>query len=106
MRRNVRKEIETEWNEHPFIKFSDHPALKALCVCSGYFGEDGDCDFDEVVFAVPKDWLIETCIREFEELKTPDEVQYWLENEYTSDESHIIFELAMAENQIVMLNFN
>ena len=106
MKTNVRKNIEQEWAKHPFLRFSEHPSLKALSVCSGFLGEDDDCDFNELVFAVPKDWLIEACKAEFEGIQTANDVQYWLENLYTSDESYIIFRLAMEENQIVVLAFN
>lgn len=101
----TRKKIEREWKKHCFADFSSHPSLKALCVCSGFLGPDEECDFEELVFAVPENWLIDTCVKEFDELKAPDDVQSWLENLYTSDEAHIIYELAMEENQIVMLTF-
>lgn len=103
---NVRQEIEKTWDQHPYLRFGDHLLLHAMCVCSGYLGEDEDCDFDEVVFAVPAAWLVQTVIREYDELKNKEDVQYWLQNEYTSDDSSWIFDKAMRENQIVMLNFN
>ena len=102
----TKNKILLEWKKHRFTDFCSHPSLKALGVCSGYVGPDEECDFDELVFAVPEKWLVDTCIREFEELKLPSDVQYWLDNMYTSDESHIIYELAMEENQIVMMEFN
>lgn len=103
---NIRQQIKREWDEHTFIGFGEHPLLHSMCVCSGYFGEEEDCDFDEVIFAVPAAWLVQTVVEEYEELKNKDDVQYWLQNEYTSDDSYWIFDKAMRENQIVMLNFN
>lgn len=98
----IRKEILAEWSKHPFLYYAHHPDLKALSVCSGDMGEDEDVDFDELVFAVPKKWLFDIVAKELE----IEDVQDWLENEYTSDESHIIFQWAMEQNQIVMLEFN
>lgn len=105
MKTDVRKKIEKEWTERPFSYCGQFPRLKAMYVCSGYFGEDEDCDFEELLFAVPESWFFETCLRQFEYLKTEADVQRWFENAYTSDESHILFELAMRENQIVKLEF-
>ena len=95
-----------DWESHRFADFGGHPSLKALGVDSNFLGPDEECDFDELVFAVPEKWLIDTCIREFRNLKIPSDVQYWLDNIYTSDEAHAIFCLAMNANQLVMLNFN
>ena len=102
----TRNKILQEWKKHRFTDYCSHPSLKSLGVCSGYVGPDEECDFEEISFAVPEKWLIETCIREFDELKLPSDVQYFLDNVYTSDHSIVIFELAMSENQIAMLNFN
>ena len=98
----IRKQILDEWKEHPYLYFANHPDMKALCVCSGDIGEDDEVDFDEIIFAVPTEWRFGVVAREFE-IK---DVQYWLENEYTSDESYIIFQMAMEQNQIMMLEFN
>lgn len=101
----ARKEIIEEWKRHRFADYVSYPSLKALGVDADCLGYE-DCDFDELSFAVPEKWLYDTCIDVFDNLKLPCDVQYWLENEYTSDDSIIIFERAMEENQIVMINFN
>lgn len=101
-----KKKIQKEWAKHPFLHFGKHPSMKALCVCSDFFGEEDDRPGNEVVFAVPENWLLEVCKQEFSFVKTAGDMQYWLENSYTATEAYIIFRRAMEENQIVMLNFN
>ena len=102
----TRVSILKDWERHRFANFDDHPSLKALGIDSDCLGPNEACDFEELVFVVPEKWLIDTCIREFKELKLPSDVQYWLDNIYTSTEAHAIFRLAMDDNQIVILNFN
>ena len=34
------------------------------------------------------------------------DLDYWLQNEYSTDESEIIFERALNERQVVMIDFD
>ena len=67
-------------NEKPYLNYGKHKDLVAICV-SEYFSEDG-----EYVFYIEKDWLHEYVKSEL----GVEDVDYWLQNEYTSDESEPI----------------
>lgn len=86
-----------------YLQFGDYADLKALCVRP--FAEDETFytpDYEELTFIVPKKWL-ETFVRERFEVSDLDA---WLQNEYTTDESELIFEQALNERQVVMVDFS
>ena len=88
---------------HPYLEFGKHEDLKAVCVCP--YVEDGEEDFapdyEELTFIVPKEWLKEVC----KELFNVDNLDRFLTEEYTSDQSEVIFERALNENKVVMVDF-
>ena len=86
-----------------YLRFGDHEDLKALCICP--FAEDEEFyepDYYELAFIVPTKWLKEAVKEMFE----VEDLDYWLQNEYTTDESEIIFEKALNERQVVMVDFD
>ncbi len=86
-----------------YLQFGDHEDLKALCVCP--YAEDESFynpDYQELTFIVPTNWLKETAMEMFE----VDNLDYWLQNEYTTDESELIFEKALNKRQVVMVDFD
>ena len=86
-----------------YLKFGDHEDLKALCVCPFVLDEEFyNSDYDEMIYVVPTNWLKEVVKREFE----IEDLDNWLQHEYTSDESETIFEIALNERQVVMVNFD
>jgi hypothetical protein len=96
------------YREHPYTKFAEHNELIALIVCAeSFYGDDERKEFDELLFAVEKDWLINYLNTYRDWIKWDfEEVQRWVQNEYASDDSHEIFCDALLENAIVMLQFN
>lgn len=97
-----RKTIRKTVKENCYLKFGEHEDLKALCIYP--FTEDEEFyepDYYELVFVVPNNWLKEVAKEMFE----VDDLDYWLQNEYTTDESEIIFERALNERQVVMVDF-
>lgn len=92
------------WKEHSYSLFANHVDLKALVTIPDPYYEDIKCDYQELVFTIPKTYLFEQCKKIF---NIPEnEVQFWLENEYTSDESSILFLKALEDAQVVTLYFN
>ena len=98
-----------EWNkrtirslvtENCYLRFGDHEDLKALCICP-FDEEDYKADYEELTYVVPSNWLKQT----IKELFDVDDVDTWLREEYTSDESEIVFEKALTERQVVMVDF-
>lgn len=86
-----------------YLEFGNHEDLRAMCICP--FAEDDDfynSDYYELAFIVPTKWLKETA-KEMFEVKDLDD---WLQNEYTTDESELIFEKALNERQVVMVDFD
>lgn len=96
-----RKEIRKIVEDHRYLNFWTHEDLKGLCVCP-YEDEDYNPDYQEMIYIVPTKWLKNIVKEEFG-IKNLD---LWLQEEYTSDESEIIFERALNERQIVMVDFN
>lgn len=104
--------FDKEWNKETikdivkknrYLKFGDHEDLKALCICPFALDEEFyNPDYDEILYVVPTNWLKEVAKREFE----IEDLDNWLRHEYTSDESEIIFEIALNERQVVMIDFN
>lgn len=98
-----KKDIVEELGNHPYLEFSEHENLKAMVVCSESFGgEEEVFDFEELIFVVPTNWL-EAYAKE--SLGVSD-LDYWLQNEYTSDKSYKIYQAALTESKVVMINFN
>lgn len=94
----TQKEIRQMVKECSYVEFGEHKDLKGLCVCGEDFGYDAD--FEELVFIVPTDWLMEQVEMD------ADELTEWLNYEYTSDDSMQIFDSAILERKIVMVDFN
>ena len=91
----------------PYMDFAKHKDLIAFCVCDGYFGYDVETDseietdFNELVVVVEKDWLF-NLMKEYE-IENP---LYYLQNEYTSDDSVVWFDMAVEQRKVVMVDFN
>lgn len=74
-----------------------------MCICP--FAEDDDfynSDYYELAFIVPTKWLRDVAKEMFE----IEDLDDWLQNEYTTDESELIFERALNERQVVMVDFD
>ena len=78
-----------------------HDDLKVLFVCSGYFTEEEECGYDELIFAVRKEyllsWLNGVAYHEIDE----DYMERWLREEYTSDDSYSLYQQAKHDEEIV-----
>ena len=91
----------------PYMDFAKHKDLIAFCVCSEYFNYDVETDseietdFSELVVVVEKDWLFKL-MKEYE-IENP---LYYLQNEYTSDDSFVWFDVASEQGKVVMVDFN
>lgn len=86
-----------------YLKFGDYEDLKALCICP--FAEDETFyhpDYHDLTFIVPLSWLKDTA----KEMFNVDDLDCWLQNAYTTDESELVFERALDERQVVMVDFN
>lgn len=93
----TRKEV-TDWlfNAEENFDYSAHEQLVHLtCVY-----ENDDEEF-EVTFAVPFYWTLEQT-----GFNTWGRLQHWLQNEYTSDDSHEILDQAILENKIAFWKIN
>lgn len=101
-----------EWNKstiksivknNSYLEFGNHEDLRAMCICP--FAEDDDfynSDYYELAFIVPTKWLRDVAKEMFE----IEDLDDWLQNEYTTDESELIFERALNERQVVMVDFD
>lgn len=88
-----------------YLKFQKHEDLKGMCICPFCYDEDYayyEPDYEELLFIVPANWLKNKA----KELFEVNDLDSWLQNEYTSDESEIIFENAIKERQVVMIDFS
>ena len=83
-----------------YLEFGKHENLKAVCINEEDIESDTR-DWMELTFIVPTEWLKSFCKNEFE----VDDLDYFLKEEYTSDESEIIFAEALSNRQIVMVDF-
>lgn len=83
-----------------YLEFGEHADLRAVCVTEED-RESNTRDWNELTFIVPTKWLQEYCEKEFDE---PD-LDYFLQEKYTSDESEVIFTAALQQRQIVMVDF-
>ena len=98
-------EIITEIRKHPFKKFHKYNDLIGLAICSDMFCEpDEESEFEELLFIVEKDWLVKYMNRENTEWDEK-KIRRWLRETYTSYDSIQIYEAALEENAIVMIDF-
>jgi hypothetical protein len=75
--------------EDSFDYSSHEPLINLSCVF------ENDIDEFEVVFAVPMYWLLEEL-----NFGTLSELRYWLCNEYTSEDSKNVMDMAIPESKI------
>lgn len=73
--------------------------LKVLFLSSGYLTEVESCGYDELMFAVRKDYLF--AYLKSDEIKTFEDMERWLREEYTSDDTYGIYQQAKQEGEIV-----
>lgn len=98
-----KNDIKNIVKNNSYLEFGQHEDLKALCICP--FAEDDtfyNSDYYEMAFIVPLNWLKEVAKEMFE----VDDLDSWLQGEYTTDESEPIFERALNERKVVMVDFN
>lgn len=100
-----------EWNKstirnivenNSYLEFGKHEDLKAVCM-QPYAEDDTfyNSDYYELTFIVPAKWLKNITKKMFE----VDDLDNWLQNEYTTNESELIFERALNERQVVTVDF-
>ena len=97
-----REDIKNLVSKNTYSRYGEYEDLKALCILP--FAEDEEVfspDYHELIFIVPVKWLRETVKEEFD----VDDLESWLKNEYMTEESEIIFEEALEQRQIVMVDF-
>lgn len=103
------KDFDRDWNQgtirnlvknHCYLEFGQHADLKALCINEEDILPDGR-DWMELTFVVPTEWLKDFCRNEF----GVKDLDYFLQEEYTTDESEIVFSAALNERQVVMVDF-
>ena len=70
--------------------------LKVLFLSSGYLTEDEGCGYDELIFAVRKDYLFEYL--KGDEIKTLEDMERWLREEYTSDDTYGLYQQSFLKN--------
>jgi len=97
---STRRKIKKMVSERCYVEFGEHKDLKGLCCCGEDFGEPHEVDFEELVFIVPLDWLMN-----YTEMSN-EELTRWLNEEYTGEDSKPIFDQALRERKIVMVDFN
>lgn len=107
--RNI--EFDITWNQstirnlvknNPYQGFANHEDLSALCIAP--YAEDEECyvsDYEELTYIVPKKWLKKTV----REIFGVSDLTRWLQSYYTSEESEVVFERALNERQVVMVDF-
>ena len=83
-----------------YLEFGKHEDLRAVCINEEDILSDTR-DWNELTFIVPTEWLRAFCKEEFEE----NDLDYFLKEMYTSDESEMIFAEALNQRQIVMVDF-
>ena len=96
-------EIRKVVRDNCYLEFSDHKDLKALCVEPFADEEEyNTSDYSFFVFAVPSE-----CLKEFaKRMFNINDLNKWLQIEYTTDESQAIFEEALNQRQVVMVDFD
>lgn len=85
-----------------YLSFANHTDLKALCICLCAENET-ECvpDYEELTYIVPKKWLKRFVKKEFNVCN----FEKWLQEEYTSEQSEVVFSKALSERQVVMVDF-
>lgn len=78
-----------------------HDDLKVLFICNGYLTEDETCGYDELIFAVRKEYLLKWLNTIADHEITEDAMNNWLREEYTSDDSYALYQDAQREKEIV-----
>lgn len=107
--RPLKQRIWDRYKENCSPDFRLHNELLALSCDPEDLASDGDpetCGFEELLFAVEKDWLVTYLNRTTNEYWTADKVKKWLKTEYTSEESSAIFKAALLQRAVIMLEFN
>lgn len=106
--RNLKQRILKSYLENRSPDFSLHNELLALSCCGEYLteNEDEEFEFEEVLFAVERDWLITHLNRTTNEYWTADKVKKWLKTEYTSEDAAAIFKAAILQKAVIMIEFN
>lgn len=108
----VRERILNEVKNFYYQDFSLHKDLTVFSVCNGYYEWNPDtytedvADFNELLVVVEKDWLYNRIKMENDNIVTDEDVQQFLQNEYTSDDSSDWYDAALMERKIVMVDFN
>lgn len=98
-----REDIKNLVNKNAYSRYGEYEDLKALCISP--FAEDEEFyspDYRELIFVVPTKWLREIV----KEIFDVNDLESWLKNEYTTDESEMIFEEALEQRQVVMVDFD
>lgn len=84
---------------------SQYEDLKVLFFGAGFVTDhEEECGYDEYIFAVRKEWLRSKVMEMSENPAkwiTDDELKEWLEYDYSSDESYLLYQDANADNEIV-----
>ena len=93
-------EIRKKVQQNCYLEFGWHENLKALCCVPDNMS--GTRDYDELTFVVPVNWLEKYAAREF----YVQDLDAWLQEQYTSEESEKVFMKALEERQIVMDDFH
>ena len=83
-----------------YLEFGEHANLKAVCINEEDI-ESQTRDWRELAFVVPTKWLKNYCRTKFNN----HDLNYFLQEQYTSDESELIFADALKERKIVMVDF-
>lgn len=73
--------------------------LKVLFLSSGYLTRDESCGYDELIFAVRRDYLF--AYLKNDEIRTLEDMEKWLREEYTSDDTYGLYQQAKQEGEIV-----
>lgn len=97
-----RSQIQHLVKEHQYLDYGLHEDLKSL-ICMPYAEDETlyQPDYYELIFFVPKAWLIDVA----KELFNVDDIDYWLQNEYISDESEVVFTKALMDRKVVSVDF-
>lgn len=100
----TKEEVKDLYDKQYVTIIKDHNPLVVMC-CVPY--NDFGIEDTEFIFTVPINWLVSymdkiSGRREWDW----DKVHNWLMNEYTSEDSELIFQQACIENVCVNLNFN
>mgnify|MGYP004715368139 FL=1 len=105
----ARERILKEVEEAKCKNLDRHKESATFSVCDGYMSfnpdtnEEEESDFNEVIVTVEKDWLFDL-IKRTKKL-AGNEIQKFLQEEYTSDDSSTWYEEARLAEKIVAVDF-